>query len=331
VAPERVFFLEIQDLFAAGVTEGWGSGGDRTFQPDSDNLRDAMIVFIHRAMGAPSYTAPKSSPFRDVDPGFVFYKEICWAYDEGITEGWGSGGNRIFRPLEPVKRDAVAAFLYRAAGEPSARPSDADAFVDVPRDHVFATEIGWLWSSGTSRGWDDGTFRPDAYSKRDQIATVVMRWMKPAGRYGGARSGPPPADPRSGCGPGAQETARGAPVAGVDALVPQLRGRADRPSMARAPGPPPARGRGLAGLSASGDRERTVRRAPPVAARHRRRVPDGRGRPEGLAAGCRGHHHLPGHPAVRRTAAGAAGGGEPAPARRRLRQRGVARERPDRR
>src|SRR5699024_5706732 len=79
VAPERVFFLEIQDLFAAGVTEGWGSGGARTFQPDSDNLRDAMIVFIHRAMGAPSYTAPKSSPFRDVDPGFVFYKEICWA------------------------------------------------------------------------------------------------------------------------------------------------------------------------------------------------------------------------------------------------------------
>ena len=183
VAPERVFFLEIQDLFAAGVTEGWGSGGDRTFQPDSDNLRDAMIVFIHRAMGAPSYTAPKSSPFRDVDPGFVFYKEICWAYDEGITEGWGSGSNRTFRPLEPVKRDAVAAFLYRAAGEPSARPSDADAFVDVPRDHVFATEIGWLGTSGISRGWDDGTFRPDAYIKRDQMATFVMRWMKLTGRY----------------------------------------------------------------------------------------------------------------------------------------------------
>ena len=51
VSPERVFFLEIQDLFAAGVTKGWGSGSNRTFQPNSNNLRDAMIVFIYRAMG----------------------------------------------------------------------------------------------------------------------------------------------------------------------------------------------------------------------------------------------------------------------------------------
>src|SRR5699024_10725434 len=183
VAPERVFCLEIQDLFAAGVTKGWGSGSNRTFQPNSNNLRDAMIVFIHRAMGAPAYTPPKSSPFRDVDPGFVFYKEICWAYDEGITEGWGSGSNRTFRPLEPVKRDAVAAFLYRAAGEPSARPSDADAFVDVPRDHIFAKEIGWLGTSGISRGWGDGTFRPHAYIKRDQMAPFVLGWMQLTGRY----------------------------------------------------------------------------------------------------------------------------------------------------
>ena len=182
VSPERVFFLEIQDLFAARVTKGWGSGSNRTFQPNSNNLRDAMIVFIYRAMGAPSYSAPSSSPFRDVDPGFVFYKEICWAFDQGITNGWGSGSNRTFRPLEPVKRDAVAAFLYRAAGEPAARPSDADVFVDVPRDHIFAKEIGWLGKSGISRGWDDGTFRPNAYIKRDQMATFVMRWMKLTGR-----------------------------------------------------------------------------------------------------------------------------------------------------
>ncbi|MDN5822557.1 MAG: S-layer homology domain-containing protein, partial [Brachybacterium sp.] len=183
VAPERVFFLEIQDLYAAGVTKGWGSGSNRTFQPNSNNLRDAMLVFIYRAMGSPSYSPPRSSPFRDVDPDFVFYKEICWAYDEDITKGWGHGSNRTFRPLEPVKRDAVAAFLYRAAGEPAASPSGADQFVDVSRDHIFAKEIGWLATTGISRGWSDGTFRPDAYIKRDQMATFVMRWMKLTGRF----------------------------------------------------------------------------------------------------------------------------------------------------
>ena len=182
VAPSRVFFLEIQDLFAANVTKGWGSGSNRTFQPNSNNLRDAMIVFIYRAMGAPTYTAPRTSPFRDVAPSFVFYKELCWAFEQGIARGWGSGTNRTFRPLEPVKRDAVAAFLYRAAGEPAAKASGADRFVDVPRSHIFAKEIGWLATTGISRGWDDGTFRPNAYIKRDQMATFVMRWMKHTGR-----------------------------------------------------------------------------------------------------------------------------------------------------
>lgn len=182
VHPGRVFFLEIEDLADRGVIEGWGTPSNRTFRPNADNLRDAMIVFIYRAMGSPSYTAPRTSPFADVSTDFVFYRELCWAYDEGIAEGWGSGNSRRFRPLVPVKRDAVAAFLYRAAGKPSASASDAAHFTDVPSSHVFAKEIGWLAKTGISRGWDDGTFRPDAHIKRDQMATFVMRWMKHTGR-----------------------------------------------------------------------------------------------------------------------------------------------------
>ncbi|MDN6330487.1 MAG: S-layer homology domain-containing protein [Brachybacterium sp.] len=55
--------------------------------------------------------------------------------------------------------------------------------MDVSRHHIFAQEIGWLGKSGISRGWSDGTFRPDAYIKRDQMATFVMRWMTLTGRY----------------------------------------------------------------------------------------------------------------------------------------------------
>src|SRR5699024_8181251 len=143
------------------------------FRPNANNMRDAMIVFIYRAMGSPAYTAPSSSPFIDLPTDFVFYRELCWAYDEGIAQGWDDG--RV-RPLEAVKRDAVAAFLYRAAGSPAASPGDASRFTDVATDHVFAKEIGWLATTGISRGWDDGTFRPNAYIKRDQMATFVMRW-----------------------------------------------------------------------------------------------------------------------------------------------------------
>jgi len=183
VPSSRVFFLEINDLFAHRnkITEGWGTGSSREFRPNSDNLRDAMIAFIYRAMGRPSYSAPTSSPFRDVPTSAPFYKEICWAFDQGIAEGWGSGGNRTFRPYDPVQRDAVAAFLYRAAG--ANHQSTANDFRDVPRTHVFAKEITWVAAAGIARGWDDGTFRPNALIKRDQMAAFMIRWMKHTGRY----------------------------------------------------------------------------------------------------------------------------------------------------
>ena len=176
VPPERVFFLEIEDLAAKKVTTGWG---DRTFRPDNDNLRDAMIVFIYRALGSPRYTAPRNSPFVDVSRDFVFYKELCWAHESGIARGWS---DKRFRPLIPVKRDAVAAFLYRAAGEPKTSARGSKMFKDVTSDVVFDKEIGWLAETGISRGWPDGTFRPFVNIKRDQMATFVNRWMRHTGR-----------------------------------------------------------------------------------------------------------------------------------------------------
>nr|WP_275451229.1 S-layer homology domain-containing protein [Arthrobacter sp. H14] len=35
---------------------------------------------------------------------------MMWAAGAGITTGWPDG---TYRPLEPINRDAMAAFLYR--------------------------------------------------------------------------------------------------------------------------------------------------------------------------------------------------------------------------
>ena len=117
--------------------------------------------------------------FRDISSRSAFAAEIGWVSELGYLRGWGDG---TFRPLEPVKRDSVAAFLYRAAGEPAASRADSAQFKDVGDDVIFAKEIGWLARTGISRGWADGTFRPYANIKRDQMATFVMRWMVQTGR-----------------------------------------------------------------------------------------------------------------------------------------------------
>ena len=70
-----------------------------------------MAAFLYRAQGSPPFTAPAVSPLKDISArDTIFYKEISWAYSEGITTGWPDGS---YRPYSPILRDAMAAFIYR--------------------------------------------------------------------------------------------------------------------------------------------------------------------------------------------------------------------------
>ena len=72
-----------------------------------------MAAFFYRYAHSPRFDAPQQSPFRDVHPSDPFYREITWLASKGITRGWGDG---TFRPVEPIHRDAMAAFVYRFRG-----------------------------------------------------------------------------------------------------------------------------------------------------------------------------------------------------------------------
>lgn len=39
-----------------------------------------------------------------------FYREITWLASTGISTGWPDG---TYRPVTPIARDAMAAFIYR--------------------------------------------------------------------------------------------------------------------------------------------------------------------------------------------------------------------------
>lgn len=173
VPPGMMFREEIEELAARGITTGWPDG---TYRPLAPIQRDAMVAFVYRALGSPAFTPPKRSPFTDMPPGRMYYKEITWAHAEGITTGWNDGS---FRPTASIERGAVAAFLYRASGQPSSGTSNS--FSDVPSNHQFAREITWLASTGITTGWPDGTFRPLEPIARDAMAAFMIRWMEHRG------------------------------------------------------------------------------------------------------------------------------------------------------
>lgn len=177
VPDNLIFAHEINTLADLGVIRGWP---DRTFRPQISVWRDAVIAYMYRIADEPAYTPPRRSPFLDVDQSQPFYKEICWAHSTGLTTGWKVRGGWEFRPYQPILRDAMAAFLFRASGE-SLSGVNFGGFKDVNSSLVFEKEIKWMGSTGISRGWDDGTYRPLNQTTRAELAAFLYRYMEHRG------------------------------------------------------------------------------------------------------------------------------------------------------
>ena len=125
------------------------------------------------ALGVPNIPAAHAfSGFKDVPSNMIFAKEINWLGSRGIVRGWSDG---TYRPFENIKRDALAAFLYRISGEPAFTPPSRSPFRDVPTNHVFYKEIAWCKAKGILKGWNNGTFQPNSNVLRDAAATVFYR------------------------------------------------------------------------------------------------------------------------------------------------------------
>jgi len=137
-------------------------------------LATVALVSLAAIPAAPAAAAPA---FSDVPAGNQFHTEITWLADQQISTGYPDG---TFRPLVSVKRDAMAAFLYRLAGQPSYTPPAASPFVDVPTWNQFYKEITWLASTGITTGWDIGggrkEFRPLNSVNRDAMAAFMYRF-----------------------------------------------------------------------------------------------------------------------------------------------------------
>lgn len=139
--------------------------------------------------GTLSNSWSKDSPlvsFSDVKSNNQFYTEITTLAELGIVRGWSDG---TFRPVTPVNRDAMAAFLLRATDlfdkgvESDVKSSGASGkvFVDVSKKRMFAAEMEWMKSSGISTGWKVSKgyeYRPGSATNRDAMAAFLYRWMK---------------------------------------------------------------------------------------------------------------------------------------------------------
>jgi serine protease len=132
---------------------------------------------------ADDYAAPAVSPFRDVLTGQLFYMEMAWLAESGISTGWvAADGSRTYRPFQPISRDAMAAFMYRMAGSPPFAEPAISPFRDVLPGQQFYQEMAWLADAGISTGWAElggiRSYRPFQPINRDAMAAFMYRFSR---------------------------------------------------------------------------------------------------------------------------------------------------------
>lgn len=176
VPPTHQFSAEIEWLFRAGITRGTvEADGTRNYYPAQSVSRAAMAAFLYRAAGEPDFVAPTTPSFADVPADFPFYTEIEWMKSVGITTGTHLGAALLYQPDADVIRRDMAAFLYRASGEPTFSTPTAAPFTDTPLGSQFVREIAWLKSEHISRGNPDGSYGPADPIHRAAMAAFLSR------------------------------------------------------------------------------------------------------------------------------------------------------------
>ncbi len=141
-----------------------GAGGPGRYSPTAVVNRGQMAAFMWRMMDEPA--GPSSCGFTDEASIPVFARQgACWLLENGITT------NNPYKPLDPVNRGQMAAFLWRLAGE-QAGPSSC-GFTDEASIPGFArTGACWLLDNGITT---NNPYNPLAPVNRGQMAAFLYR------------------------------------------------------------------------------------------------------------------------------------------------------------
>ena len=191
VTDKTPHFEDIIWLADNGVSTGWlMADGRYEFRGMDTVKRQDMAAFLrrlaakHNIAGAQDFkpTAADWKRFRDVDAGTPHAEDILWLAKAGISTGWREkDGTFTFRGMDTVKRQDMAAFLYRLADKAGkaggVRPKTD--FTDVTAKTPHYKDVEWLGGSGISQGYRNanGTWRFEGMTSvyRQDMAAFLHR------------------------------------------------------------------------------------------------------------------------------------------------------------
>ncbi len=174
----------IEQLFAAGVTDGCVPTPPRQFCPDADVTRAEMAKFLLTAINGegylPTVDVSAGTSFMDVDEDYWAAAWIEQLYQDGLTDGCSSTP-LLFCPNDKVTRAEMAKFLMVAinAADPDYEPPEVtvSSFSDIPADYWAIDWIEALYEAEVTTGCSTVplNYCPDLNVTRAEMAVFLVR------------------------------------------------------------------------------------------------------------------------------------------------------------
>lgn len=156
---------------------------DGTYGPALEVRRDQMASFIARTLDAADVDLPAAGAgqdFTDVPADSAHRDNIRRLAAADIVLGGPAGqSDDEYGPALSTRRDQMTSFIVRAAefAFDEEFGSDQQQFDDVPEGNVHFENINYAAEQQIVLGFDEDTFGPDRNTRRDQMASFVVRLL----------------------------------------------------------------------------------------------------------------------------------------------------------
>lgn len=148
---------------------------DGTFRPDEYITRAEASSMLSRAIELNNTS--ENIEFSDVYEGTWFYNDVKLLSADGMIKGYEDG---TFRPENKITR---AEFVSMLLGETDEKYYAFSVFKDIEDDFWYTDKVRLASAKGYITGYEDGTFRPDAYITRAEVVTIMNKALERTDYY----------------------------------------------------------------------------------------------------------------------------------------------------
>lgn len=152
-------------------SSGGGSSSKKTPAPTASAEPTTEPTATPNPTSEPS--GEENNWFADVPQDVWYYDAVKAVFDRKLMVGVD---DTHFEPETDVTRGMFVTTLYRLENEPEI--STEYTFNDVAQDAYYANAVAWANANGIVEGYSESEFAPDEKITREQMATMIYRYVQ---------------------------------------------------------------------------------------------------------------------------------------------------------